>query len=147
MRKITSESPDRKKQIIIDRSSETVTFIGCHIPSATSFFSIPRPQAEFVCRFEDILDVYTLHNFVRRNWILVGRPPKVFQIATASGNAMFSANWSNSDEARSVLSEISASTSDAPALRNLNIGVILLILGCSMAAAICVGLYFWLTGK
>ena len=147
MRKITSESPDRKKRIIIDRSSETVTFINCYIPSASSFFTLRiRRQAEFVCPFADILDVYTLYNF-RRNWILVGRPPKVFQIATASGNAMFSANWSNSHEARSVLSEISDSTSDAPALRNPNIGVILLILGCSMAAAIFIGLYFWLTGK
>ena len=147
MRHVISESPDRKMRIIIDPSSETVTFINCHILTPPSFFTLRiLRQAEVVCPFADILDVYDLHN-MRKNWILRGPPLKVSRIATTNGNACFSADWSNSDEARRALREVSASTSSPPALRNPNVGVLLLFVGCSVAAAFLIGLYFWLTGE
>ena len=143
MTTITSESPNGKKRIVIDPSNETVTFIGCFPAPATSFFSIPRPHPEFVCRFENILNVYKMpqvgSDFAKRL-------PKCYQIVTASGSASFSANWSNFDEAINALREISASTPDVPAIRNPHIGLVLFAIGCFMAAAIFIGLYFWLMG-
>ena len=101
MRKVTSESPDRKKRIVIDPSSETVTFIKCYVPPATSFFTLRiRRPAEFVCPFTDILSVYKMPH-VKSDWI--ERPPTCYQIVTAGGNATFSENWSNFDEAINAL--------------------------------------------
>ena len=143
MKTITSESPNGKQRIVIDPSDETVTFFGCVRAPATSFFSFPRCHPEFVCRFEDILNVYKMPH-VKSDWIK--RPPKCYQIVTASGNASFSENWSNFDEAINALREISASTPDVPALRNPKIGLPLFVIGCFMAAAIFIWMYFWLTG-
>ena len=144
---ITSESPDGKRRIIIDPSSKTVRFIGCHIPSEQKWFSLrPRIHAEFTCPFEDILAVYTLPDTRDGKVFLKPRHLNPIQIATTSGNAMFATNWLNSDEAKRMLMEISRTTPDPPALRNPNIAIIPFVLGCLAIAASVIALYFWLTG-
>ena len=147
MTSITSESPDGKRRIIIDLSSKTVCFIECHIPSEQKWFSLhPRRHTEFICPFADILAVYTLRD-VRHNRALVLPRVDTVQIATTSGNGVFTAEWPNWDEVKRVLTEISRTTPDPPALRNPNIAIIPFLIGCFVVAASIIALYFWLTGS
>ena len=137
MTTIISESPDRKSRIIIDRESETVTFIGCHLPRALwSSYT----QAEFVCPFEDILKV---HDALGRP---DGRASRV-QIVTTDGHAFIRGNWANFDETRNVLREISKSTPNVPMLRNFNVSERLVGLVAVIIVVILIVVYFWLTGN
>lgn len=140
MRSIISESPNGKQRIVIDPSSETVTFHGCHISPAKSFFSIARPQAEFVCRFEDILNLPD-------DWEREGGRMCVRQIVTAYGHAFFRADWTNFDETRNILREITKSTPDAPMQANFNVAGRLLMLVSATIALILIFVFFWLTGN
>ena len=48
-------------RIVIDPSSETVTFINCHLLTPPTFFTLRiLRQAEVVCPFRDILNVYKI---------------------------------------------------------------------------------------
>ena len=148
MRQITSESPNGKQRIIIDPSSETVTFFGCFAAPATSFFSIPRFHPEFVCRFEDILDVHVERRgsgpwMSRRMHLRLCRR----QIVTAHGSVLYRGNWTNFDETWDMLQAISESTPDAPMLTNFNIAGPLVIGGLFIIALIFILIYFWLTGN
>ena len=145
MTTITSESPDRKRRITIDPSSEIVTFINSYIPSKRSFFTLRGQQAEFICPFADILAVYTLPD-VRNNRGFLPRVNTI-QIATTSGNALFATNWINSDEAKEALTTISDSTANPPALRNPNIAIFPFIIGCLAIAGLLIALYFWVMGE
>jgi len=142
MRKITSESRNGKQRIIIDPSSETVTFFGCFAAPATSFFSIPRFHPEFVCRFEDILDVH-----VERRRMGLSRRMRLRQIVTAHGSVWYRGDWTNFDETWDMLQEISKSTPDAPMLTNFNIAGPLFLGGLAVVVLIFILIYFWLTGN
>jgi hypothetical protein len=143
---ITSESPDRKRRITIDPSSEIVTFINSYIPSKRSFFTLRGQQSEFMCPFADILAVYTLHDVGSNRGGLTPRVNTI-QIATTSGNALFATNWINSDEAKEALTTICDSTANPPALRNPNIAIFPFIIGCLAIAGLVIALYFWVMGE
>ena len=142
MTTIISESPNGKQRIVIDLSSETVTFINCIPAPATSFFSMPRAYPEFVCRFEDILNVH-------EEWRGTGLPRRMRrrQIVTAHGSVWYRGNWTNSDETWDMLQDISESTPDAPMLTNVNNSHPLIVGGLAIIAAILIFIYFWLTGN
>ena len=106
MRSIISESPNGKQRIIIDPSSETVTFIGCFPVKATSFFDRPQPHREFVCRFEDILDVHVMRG--QGDWVHGWRRCTA-EIVTAHGQLTYPGNWTNREETCDMLRAISRS--------------------------------------
>ena len=145
MTRITSESPNGKQRIVIDPSNETVTFFGCVRDPATSFFSFPRCHPEFVCPFEDILDIH-------EQWYADKRLPRrkrlrYWQIVTAHGSVWFRSDWTNSDETWHMLQAISASTPDAPMLTNVNVAQYLLIPVVAVIVMILIWIFLWLTGN
>lgn len=137
MRSIISESPNGKQRIVIDPSSETVTFHGCHISPAKSFFSIARPQAEFVCRFEDILSV---HEVRVRGFLHIKK------IVTAHGSTVYGAKWTNFDETWNMLRSIGKTAPDYPIIEKPDIAGIFIIGGLAVIVLILIFIYFWLTG-
>ena len=111
MTTIISESPDRKRRIIIDLSSETVTFFGCYAPKPTKFFTLfLRPKEKYVCSFSDILVAY------EQNFTQPGKGPRRMftQVTTTHGHAGLDQSWSNYEEAKGIFGRISASTPSPP---------------------------------
>ena len=141
MRSIISESPNGKQRIIIDPSSERVTFIGCFPAKATSFFDMPQPHPKFVCRFEDILNVKVWRG--KGSWLYAERlRPK--RIVTAHGSVSWGGDWTNIDEAWDMLRAISESTPDAPMLPA--IAACLFIGVLAILVLIVILFFYWLTG-
>ena len=150
IQRISSESQDGKQRIVIDLSSKTVTFIGCHKQTPSSFFTlnVSFPD-EFVCPFADILNV---HEYDARPHKPGGRgrlgPRRMAtEITTAEGTARFLQLWSNYDGTRGVLTEISKSTPDAPWQRNPKIVNRLMFFTAGVITAIIIGLFIWLTER
>jgi len=138
---VTSESPDGKHRIVIDPSSETVTFIGCDKPSPTTFFTLHiRSEDEYVCPFSDILGVY------ESNMTQPGHGPirrMVLEVITAHRKVGSTQSWSNYDEAKDMLWSISEATPDPPWQRNPKTVTWLMLVGGFIITVAIIGLIVW----